>query len=130
MPWTEAGEDVAAYDRNDLMNVSYDETALAIAADEKIRTFQADAAQHAGSSTTLLHCRLTTQLHCLPTIWPKSTSVTRACWVMLLAFSARKSVRVLPVLSTRTWLAQIWVMITKNTLRAMQHLRHPVKTTP
>ena len=45
---TEAGEDVAAYDRNDLMNVTYDETALAIAADEKIRTFQADAAQHAG----------------------------------------------------------------------------------
>ena len=45
---TEAGADVAAYDRADLMNVSYDETALAIAADEKIRTFQADAAQHAG----------------------------------------------------------------------------------
>ena len=45
---TEAGEDVAAYDRSDLMNVTYDETALAIAADEKIRTFQADAAQHAG----------------------------------------------------------------------------------
>ena len=44
----EAGEDVSAYDRGDLMNVSYDDSALAAAADEKIRTFQADAAKHAG----------------------------------------------------------------------------------
>jgi len=44
----EAGADLSAYDRTDLMNVSYDETALAIEADEKIRTFQADAAKHAG----------------------------------------------------------------------------------
>lgn len=45
---SEAGEDVSAYDRGDLMNVSYDDSALAVAADEKIRTFQADAAKHAG----------------------------------------------------------------------------------
>ena len=44
----ETGADLSAYDRADLMNVSYDETALAIEADEKIRTFQADAAKHAG----------------------------------------------------------------------------------
>ena len=44
----ESGADLSAYDRADLMNVSYDETALAIEADEKIRTFQADAAKHAG----------------------------------------------------------------------------------
>lgn len=44
----EEGKDVSAYDRNDLMNVSYDETELAITADEKIRTFQADAAKDAG----------------------------------------------------------------------------------
>ena len=44
----ETGADLSAYERTDLMNASYDETALAIEADEKIRTFQADAAKHAG----------------------------------------------------------------------------------
>lgn len=42
------GKDVSSYDRADLMNVSYDETELAIEADNKIRTFQADAAREAG----------------------------------------------------------------------------------
>jgi isocitrate lyase len=42
------GKDITAYDRNDLMNVSYDETELAVEADNKIRTFQADAAREAG----------------------------------------------------------------------------------
>jgi isocitrate lyase len=46
--WSEAGKDVSAYDRADLMNVSYDETDLAVEADNKIRTFQADAAREAG----------------------------------------------------------------------------------
>ena len=46
--WSEAGKDVSAYDRADLMNVSYDESALAAEADAKIRTFQADAAREAG----------------------------------------------------------------------------------
>ena len=46
--WAEAGQDVTAYDRADLMNVSYDESDLALDADEKIRTFQADAAVGAG----------------------------------------------------------------------------------
>ncbi|WP_028768909.1 isocitrate lyase [Shewanella fidelis] len=45
---TEAGQDVSAYDRNNLMSVEYDNTELAVQADEKIRTFQADAAREAG----------------------------------------------------------------------------------
>jgi isocitrate lyase len=44
----EAGQDVAAYDRNDLMDVKYDETELAKTADERIRTFQADSSREAG----------------------------------------------------------------------------------
>ena len=43
-----AGKDVSAYDRAKLMSVDYDNTELAITADEKIRTFQADAAREAG----------------------------------------------------------------------------------
>ena len=46
--WADAGKDLSSYDRADLMNASYDETQLAIDADEKIRTFQADAAVGAG----------------------------------------------------------------------------------
>ncbi|WP_426168392.1 isocitrate lyase [Pseudoduganella sp. R-34] len=42
------GKDVSAYDRAALMSVEYDGTPLAIEADEKIRTFQADAAREAG----------------------------------------------------------------------------------
>jgi len=45
---SEEGKDVSAYDRTDLMNEKYDETELSVAADEKIRTFQADAAREAG----------------------------------------------------------------------------------
>lgn len=43
-----AGQDVSAYNRDLLMSVDYDSTELAIQADEKIRTFQADAAREAG----------------------------------------------------------------------------------
>jgi isocitrate lyase len=46
--WQAAGKDVSQYDRAKLMSVDYDGTALAIEADEKIRTFQADAAKRAG----------------------------------------------------------------------------------
>ena len=42
------GKDVSAYNRNDLMNEDYDTSDLAIEADNKIRTFQADAAREAG----------------------------------------------------------------------------------
>lgn len=44
----EAGQDVSAYDRAQLMSVDYDNTELAIQADEKIRTFQADSSREAG----------------------------------------------------------------------------------
>ncbi|WP_290702900.1 isocitrate lyase [Amphritea sp.] len=43
----EAGEDVSAYDRANLMSVDYDSSALAELADDKIRTFQADSAREA-----------------------------------------------------------------------------------
>ena len=46
--WKSSGKDVSVYKREDLMNISYDDTELAIEADEKIRTFQADAAREAG----------------------------------------------------------------------------------
>ncbi len=46
--WQEEGKDVSAYDRDDLMNIKYDETQLAADADEKIRTFQADSSREAG----------------------------------------------------------------------------------
>ncbi|MBR8220786.1 isocitrate lyase [Burkholderia ambifaria] len=42
------GKDVSAYDRAQLMSVEYDQTELATLADEKIRTFQADASREAG----------------------------------------------------------------------------------
>jgi isocitrate lyase len=46
--WAEQGLDVSAYDRAKLMSVEYDGTPLAEEADEKIRTFQKDAAARAG----------------------------------------------------------------------------------
>ena len=46
--WAEADKDVSAYDRAKLMSVDYDTTDLAIEADERIRTFQKDAAAQAG----------------------------------------------------------------------------------
>jgi len=44
----EEGKDVSAYDREGLMSAEYDETDLALVADEKIRTFQADSSREAG----------------------------------------------------------------------------------
>jgi isocitrate lyase len=44
----EAGKDVSRYNRAELMKPEYDETPLAIEADERIRTFQADSAKRAG----------------------------------------------------------------------------------
>ncbi|GHF84006.1 isocitrate lyase [Thalassotalea marina] len=44
----EQGNDMSAYDRDRLMSAEYDETELALQADHKIRTFQADAAKEAG----------------------------------------------------------------------------------
>ncbi len=46
--WAEAGRDVSAFDRARLMSVDYDGTELGDEADERIRTFQKDAAARAG----------------------------------------------------------------------------------
>ena len=42
------GENMTTYDRNNLMDVEYDNSELCHRADEKIRTFQADGAKYAG----------------------------------------------------------------------------------
>ena len=42
------GKDMSAYNRDDLMNEAYDDSELGIEADNKIRTFQEDAAREAG----------------------------------------------------------------------------------
>ena len=44
----ESGDNMSNYDREKLMDIEYDDTKLGIAADEKIKTFQADAAKKAG----------------------------------------------------------------------------------
>src|SRR5690606_9615255 len=46
--WQEAGRDLAGYDRARLMSAEYDDSELAREADERVRTFQADAAREAG----------------------------------------------------------------------------------
>ena len=46
--WQQEGKDLTQYKKHDLMDEKYDSTELAIEADEKIRTFQADAAKEAG----------------------------------------------------------------------------------
>lgn len=46
--WKDAGKDVSAYNRDELMSVDYDDTDLSKEADEKIQAFQRDAARDAG----------------------------------------------------------------------------------
>jgi isocitrate lyase len=46
--WVEEDRDVSAYDRGNLMSAEYDDSELAAEADDRIRTFQADAAREAG----------------------------------------------------------------------------------
>jgi len=46
--WAADGKDVSAYDRDKLMSVDYDTTELAIEADKRIQTFQADGSKRAG----------------------------------------------------------------------------------
>jgi len=46
--WQEEGKDLSRYARNDLMHARYDETELAKEADDKIQSFQREAAQQAG----------------------------------------------------------------------------------
>ncbi|MDX1518081.1 MAG: isocitrate lyase, partial [Woeseiaceae bacterium] len=46
--WVDEGRDVSGYDRDKLMSADYDDSELSAVADERIRTFQADAAREAG----------------------------------------------------------------------------------
>ena len=46
--WSEEGRDLSDYDRDSLMQVQYDDSELAKEADNRIRTFQEDAARDAG----------------------------------------------------------------------------------
>lgn len=46
--WAEEGRDLSSYARDGLMSADYDETELAIEADRRIQSFQADAAREAG----------------------------------------------------------------------------------
>jgi isocitrate lyase len=46
--WSEAGQDMTAYDRDALMGAEYDGTDLATEADARIQSFQADGAREAG----------------------------------------------------------------------------------
>lgn len=46
--WSEEGKDVSNYNRDELMDARYDSSGLAIEADDRIRSFQADAAREAG----------------------------------------------------------------------------------
>ena len=46
--WTAAGKDLASYNREELMDVKYDDTQLSVEADKRIQSFQKDAAQQAG----------------------------------------------------------------------------------
>jgi isocitrate lyase len=46
--WSEEGKDLSEYNRDDLMDARYDGTPLAEEADQRIQSFQADAARDAG----------------------------------------------------------------------------------
>jgi isocitrate lyase len=46
--WAAEGKDVSGFDRDKLMSADYDTSELAVEADNRIRTFQADAAREAG----------------------------------------------------------------------------------
>ncbi|MEM1154530.1 MAG: isocitrate lyase, partial [Pseudomonadota bacterium] len=46
--WSEEGRDLAGYDRDQLMSEEYDASELAVEADNRIRTFQADSSREAG----------------------------------------------------------------------------------
>ncbi|MEM9563695.1 MAG: isocitrate lyase [Actinomycetota bacterium] len=46
--WSGEGKDVSEYSRDDLMDARFDDTPLAVEADNRIQSFQADAARDAG----------------------------------------------------------------------------------
>ena len=46
--WSQEGKDLSAYDRDNLMSIDYDDTELALEADKRIQSFQADGSARAG----------------------------------------------------------------------------------
>jgi isocitrate lyase len=46
--WEKEGKDLSAYNRDKLMSVDYDDTALGLEADRRIQSFQADGSKRAG----------------------------------------------------------------------------------
>ncbi len=46
--WKKEGKDISEYTRENLMDATYDSSELALEADERIKTFQADASKEAG----------------------------------------------------------------------------------
>jgi isocitrate lyase len=127
--WEAEGKDVSAYDRATLMSAAYDGSELAAEADERIRTFQKDAAREAGIFHHLITLPTYHTAACRPTIWPRSISATRACSATSRTSSARKSVRASPASSTRTWPAPTSATTTRNTSPARRPSRRPARTT-
>ena len=114
--WEQEGKDVTQYEKDDLMAEKYDSTELAIEADEKIRTFQADAAKEAG----IFHHLIT-----LPTYHTAALSTDNLAKAYfgdegMLGYVKnvqRQEIRqVLPASSIKIWPVQIWAMIIKNIL--------------
>jgi isocitrate lyase len=97
-------------------------TDLAIEADRRIQTFQADAAREAGIFHHFDY----------PAYLPHGSTIDdnlakeyfgEAGMLRLRrrVFSVKRFVRVSPVLSTRIWLVQTWEMITRSTSPVMRH---------
>jgi len=126
--WEKEGKDISGFDRAKLMSEDYDDSDLAREADEKIRTFQRDAAKRAG----IFHHLIT-----LPTYHTAALSTDnlakeyfgdQGCSATSPTFSARRSARASPESSTRTWQAPTWVTITRSISRA-KRLSRPVAPT-
>jgi len=123
----EAGENVSSYIRADLMNVDYDNTELAAAADDKIRSFQADTSRDAG----IFHHLIT-----LPTYHTAALSTDNlakeyfgdAAMLGYVEGVQRKEIRQgIACVKHQICQALIWAMITKNTLLAKMRLKQVVR---
>ena len=106
------------YARGELMSAEYDETDLAIEADRRINLSKPMRHVRRVSSTTVPSPPITRQ-HCDDNLAKEYFG--EAGMLGYVAGGVKRFVKVLPVLSTRTWLAQIWAMTTKSTSPVMQH---------
>ena len=60
--WEKLEKDLAAYDRNRLMDEKYDDSELSIEADNRIRTFQRDASRDVARQTLLIRLLMLSSL--------------------------------------------------------------------